>query len=168
MGAALLLVRHLIWCAYQIRCFAGARADPLGTSRDLMRSVGAGLVPTGAAKAHGRTRLARRIWSRGGLLGAAPGKCLPGLSGLPPSSHLVPRPLLPLCPPWPPHRLLAGFALKGAYSSRFCKRGSLNASLRKRLNCCVIANCRKGPKHDIAPVNMSGTNVWIDNDHNQA
>jgi hypothetical protein len=41
MGAALLLVRHLIWCAYQIRYFAGARADPLGTSRDLMRSVGA-------------------------------------------------------------------------------------------------------------------------------
>jgi hypothetical protein len=43
-------------------------------------------------------------------------KCLPGLSGLPPSSHLVPRPLSPLCPPWPPHRLLAGFALKDAYS----------------------------------------------------
>ena len=38
----------------------------------------------------------------------------------------MPRPPLPLCPPWPPHRLLAGFALKGAYSSRFCKRGSLN------------------------------------------
>ena len=51
--------RHLIWCAYQIRYFAGARADPLGTSRDLMRST------RRAAKAHGRTRLARRICGAG-------------------------------------------------------------------------------------------------------
>jgi hypothetical protein len=56
MGAALLLVRHLIWCAYQIRYFAGARADPLGTSRDLMRSAGA--AKGRATKTHGRTAIA--------------------------------------------------------------------------------------------------------------
>ena len=37
MGAALLLVSHLIWRAYQIRYFAGARADPLAALRPARR-----------------------------------------------------------------------------------------------------------------------------------
>ena len=80
MGAALLLVRHLIWCAYQnkVLCRCAAGTSRYGRPWVLRRlALGGGSGKGGwVAKAHGRTGLVRRVWGRGGLLGAAPGQRL--------------------------------------------------------------------------------------------
>jgi hypothetical protein len=96
-----------------------------------------GLVGTGQpTKTHGRTATA-------GLpgIGAAPSKRLPAcacpaLLKRHAAHHLAPRPPLALRPPWPPHACWPVLP-KGA--ARW-----MSASLRKRLSCCVTANCRKG------------------------
>ena len=115
MGAALLLVRHLIWCADQIRYFAGARARPAATGPwDLMRCGGAGLVPAGRQR-----RMGGRRWS------GVPWPATPQLAPKPPATGS----------PFAPPDAVAAAPLAGVFAlrartpkSRFCKRGSLNVS----------------------------------------
>ena len=116
MGAALLLVRHLIWCGVsnKVFCRCAGRTSRYGSEGpDALRG---GWVGTRrGAKTHGRTRPVRGVWGRAGYWGAGtPRKRLPGLSSLPPS-HLAARP--PLALRRYGRLTLAGvFALKVAYS----------------------------------------------------
>ena len=65
-----------------------------------------------------------------GVLGAAPPNrpCPPALKRPAAGYPCGPFPSLPLRPPWPPRRLLAGFALRArTHKSRFCRRGATTA-----------------------------------------